>query len=1102
MLSIGKLVVGQQRYYEQQVAQGRDDYYSGRGEAPGEWVGAGARALGLEGRVSSEQFNALIVGADPRNSSRRLRDGPEPTVAALDLTFSAPKSVSVLFAIAGEGVARELVDAHEAAVRAAVGWLEDAAVAVRRGAQGRVRLPGEGLIAAAYRHRMSRALDPQLHTHVVAANLTRGPDGRFTALFGTPLYQAAKTGGYLYQAHLRAEVSGRLGLEWGAVRKGAAELRDVPKGALEEFSRRRQDMQRAAAEGGFSLGTKRSAEAAAVDTRERKQYGIETHTWREEIQARAAEHGLGRDEIAQLLARGRDRLDRTDRGSDPGSASVLSAGADERALDRLAARLAGEHGLTERSNTFDQRAVLQEFAQAAAQGAPVAEVRGRVDWFVARDEILRTRDGEMTTADLVDCERRLIDSALERIDAGCAVVPEGEIVRALAAADRRLTDEQAEVVRVAASSGHSVQVVEALAGTGKTYTAGVLRSLYEAAGYRVVGLAPTGRAARELTEDAGIPAWTIDRALIDIEQLGGSLPAGCVVVLDEAGMAPTRPTARLLEHAARVGAKVIAIGDSGQLPSVLAGGWLRAVGERVGALRLTEVIRQRDPGERRALAALHDGVPARYIDWADAAGRIDVVAADRVIESAVQEWIVAATERGPGQVVMIARDNETRARLNDAARGHRADGGELGEEHVFGGTPVAVGDRVICRDNDARVQVDNGTRGTVRHVTRAAVVLETDAGAVRELPAGYVANHVEHAYCLTGHGMQGGTVEQAFVVASPEDLTRGWSYSALSRARGTTRLLVADLDRRDAERAEVAPRQARPTWRRSDTLASVTRRMLVRDDEDLAVDQIPAAGREDDPALASHRAASGTLPQEAAADRAQANEPTASLGRLIDLREQISRHRLVLSALPTRSLAQFDELDAKERELTIEHAEHAERLAALDPPTRRLGRVRDAHADERSFLITALEMDERALSEVRAERTRLQRELGDPVQVRSEREGIEAAIDQLQQDYDQGGDMLADRLLDRRPRWLIDALGDRPEHARESETWDRAARSLAAFRLDHGISDSRTALGSEPSLGDMHRHAWDQANALLGRAQRQLGHQPPAREHGLDLGIG
>jgi conjugative relaxase-like TrwC/TraI family protein len=1102
VLSIGKLVVGQQRYYEQQVAQGGDDYYSGRGEAPGEWAGAGARALGLKGQVSAEQFNALIVGADPRDSSRRLRDGPEPKVAALDLTFSAPKSVSVVFAIAGEGVARELVEAHEAAVRAAVGWLEETAVAVRRGAQGRVRLPGEGLIAAAYRHRMSRALDPQLHTHVVAANLTRGPDGRFTALFGTPMYQAAKTGGYLYQAHLRAEVSERLGLEWGPVRKGAAELKGVPKEALEEFSRRRQEMQRAAAEGGFSLGTKRSAEAAAIDTRERKQYGIETHTWREEIQARAAEHGLGREELAQLLARGRDRFDQISRGSRPGSKSVLGAGGDERDLDRLAARLAGEHGLTERSNTFDQRAVLQEFAQAAAQGARVPEVRGRSDWFVDRQDVLRTRSGEMTTQDLVGCERQLIDSALGRIDAGCAVVPEGDVARALAAADRRLTDEQAEIVRVTASTGHGVQVVEALAGTGKTYTAGVLRSLYEAAGYSVLGLAPTGRAARELADDAGIPASTIDRALVDIEQLGASLPERCVIVLDEAGMAPTRPTTRLLEHAALVGAKVIAIGDSGQLPSVLAGGWLRAVGERVGALRLTEVIRQRDPAERRALAALHDGVPGGYVDWAKAEGRIEVVAADHVIESAVKEWIPTATEHGPGQVVMIARDNETRARLNDAVRAHRAAAGELGEERNFGGTPVAVGDRVICRDNDARMQVDNGTRGTVRNVTPAGVVLETDAGAIRELPAGYVADHLEHAYCLTGHGMQGGTVERAFVVASPQDLTAGWSYSALSRARAATRLLISDQDCREPERDLLAPRQARLSSDVVDVLTRAARRMLVRDDEDLAVDQIPAAGREDDGALMPRSATSGTLPQEHAADRTQANEPTARLSRLLELREQVSHYRVVLGALPTRLLVRFDELDATERELTGRHDEHAERLAALEPLTRRLGGRRDPHAGERSFLVAALEIDQRALSEIRAERTRLRRELGSPDKVRSEREGIEGAISQLQQEYEQVRDELVDGLLDGRPRWLTEALGDRPKSNRESEMWDRAARSVAAFRIDHDIRDSRRALGPEPSLAEPHHPQWDRANALLERAQRQLGHQPGAREHGLDLGIG
>src|SRR5487761_2599641 len=92
MLSLGKIALGQHRYYEQQVASGGDDYYSGRGEAPGEWVGTGAEELGLAGRVSAEQFSALIAGCDPRDRSERLRaSAQDPKVAAFDLTFSAPK---------------------------------------------------------------------------------------------------------------------------------------------------------------------------------------------------------------------------------------------------------------------------------------------------------------------------------------------------------------------------------------------------------------------------------------------------------------------------------------------------------------------------------------------------------------------------------------------------------------------------------------------------------------------------------------------------------------------------------------------------------------------------------------------------------------------------------------------------------------------------------------------------------------------------------------------------------------------------------------------------------------------------------------------------
>ena len=155
MLSIGKLAAGQAGYYERQVARGRDDYYSGRGEAPGEWAGRGAAALGLAGQVQAATFNALMAGVDPSDPDleRRLRDSRgEPKVVGFDLTFSAPKSVSVLFAAADEGTAGQLIAAHEAAVRAALEYVEDEAVKVRRGKGGLEVEAGEGVVAAAYRH--------------------------------------------------------------------------------------------------------------------------------------------------------------------------------------------------------------------------------------------------------------------------------------------------------------------------------------------------------------------------------------------------------------------------------------------------------------------------------------------------------------------------------------------------------------------------------------------------------------------------------------------------------------------------------------------------------------------------------------------------------------------------------------------------------------------------------------------------------------------------------------------------------------------------------------------------------------------------------------
>lgn len=194
MLNIGKLTAGQQTYYLS-IVRGVEDYYTGRGEAPGRWLGGGAGLLGLDGMVDEADLTAVLEGRAPGSAERLTR----AKLPGLDFTFRAPKSVSLLYGLGEAGtVTGEVVAAHEAAVDAAVGYLERQ-VCLSRCRTGGVQhqVPGEGFVAAGFRHQTSRAGDPTLHTHVLIANMTRMPDGRWGALHSPPMFHHAKTAGFL-----------------------------------------------------------------------------------------------------------------------------------------------------------------------------------------------------------------------------------------------------------------------------------------------------------------------------------------------------------------------------------------------------------------------------------------------------------------------------------------------------------------------------------------------------------------------------------------------------------------------------------------------------------------------------------------------------------------------------------------------------------------------------------------------------------------------------------------------------------------------------------------------------------------------------------------
>jgi len=800
MLTIGKLGVsrGQLEYYDAQVAAGAEDYYAGRGESPGRWRGAGALALGLAAgeRVERNGFMAVMRGRSPVDGAVLREMGKRSTVAALDLTFSAPKSVSVLFAVVDEEISGALLAAHEQAVDAALGYLEREACFTRRGRDGTERLRGEGFIATSYRHRMSRAGDPQLHTHVVVGNLTRA-DGRYTALDARALYEHKFAGGAVYRAVLRAEVCRRLGwVSWRLVGRGLFEIDGVSEDVLSHFSKRRVEiLERAIALVGAGVGelSRERMQGIALQTRKAKQYGIDGGTWRDEVRARAAEHGLGERELRTLRA---------------GVARIPAAPPAGEVADRLS----GPLGLTELHNTFARRHALAEIAGEFHHGASVEELDRVTSDYLADPTVqhLRSEEDEQryTTAGLLACEREILDGAERRRAEGAAVLSAGQIESVLCSWEPALNDDQTAAVRAVASSGQGIEAVAAVAGSGKTTMIGALAACYAQDGWTVLGAAPTGRAARQLREAAGVPAETMHTMLLRLARTGG-FQARTVLVLDEAGMAPTRLAARLFSEAERAGAKVVAVGDPGQLGSVQAGGWLTALTARSDqGPSLREAIRQHDFAEREALRALRDGDADTYLEHM----RQRVTAHEQehaAIRALVAEWTDGRARHGAAGAAMIARDNYTRELANRAARAQLHATGELpAVEVLIGGRAYARGDRVIARRNDRHHDLDNGTLATVVEVNRAtgAMIIQTDASEPRALSPSYVADHLEHAYALTAHGAQGGTFQWAGVIGRPEEFTREWAYTALSRARGHTSIhLIAAPPERERERDEYAP---------------------------------------------------------------------------------------------------------------------------------------------------------------------------------------------------------------------------------------------------------------------------------------------------------
>ncbi|MEH6720180.1 MAG: MobF family relaxase [Aurantimonas endophytica] len=821
----------------------RDEYYLADGG--GVWWSTGSSVVTHAAPIDKESFRDLCAGVHPRSGKGIVRGSGERHRAGWDVTFSAPKSVSLLWA-AGSDVQRAAIEELQGkAVEAALSFVErQALLEVRLGAGGTIREAPTDIIVGRFAHTTSRAGDPNIHTHCVLMNVAGSADGVWRTLEPDAMFKWTKTIGAAY----RAELSRMLAEQGFALRpagRDQIEIVGVGEDLIETFSKRSREIEaivgdRETASGArkqlAALSTRQSKEMLPTDAELEARWHEEFGQAREQLWEQALEAARGRD-----LARQRTPTDH--RGDRNGRDGVDPARGDGPQLDPIpvegtgpAAR--GASSLLSHQSVIDRREVLrQSLIEASREGIGIAAVEAELEALQADGSLLMLQDGRSaawTTEHLMEREAAMLKA--------CNRADEREFFLADALQDAleqtsHLSEEQRAAV-FGAASRHGVSLIEAGAGTGKTTLASAIKGAADRSGLKVVGLAPTWLAADELSRSIGVPAqavakWRYDRQAQGTAALRGmqelpALDSRTVVLLDEAGMLGTLDMAAVLTAAASAGAKVIAFGDRRQLEAVSQGNPLALIAEELRHVEtLTVIRRQHHAWQRSASIAMSEGRFDEAFNAYHDHGAIQF-AKDQVtaLTETIRHW-TELREAHQDDVVIVTRSNRDAGLLNHLARQTLRQAGTLAASdiHVRAidrrnnavALALATGDRIRFGANLKALGIRNGTRGTV-----VAIDSEGDAGdpivhveledgrtvaerwsdyappqrgtSVRPLP------RITHAYAGTVYSVQGRTAAAAvFHVGSRTDARE--TYVAMTRHRADVRVVV-DCDRllREASR--------------------------------------------------------------------------------------------------------------------------------------------------------------------------------------------------------------------------------------------------------------------------------------------------------------
>ncbi len=759
----------------------------------------GPEPLGLDGMVEADDLRALIEGNDPASGLPLLVGLRQRTVKAFDLTFSAPKSVSLLWALGSEPVADVVMGAHREAVAAALGFLEERAALARVQVDGlRRHVPTAGWAVAGFVHRTSRAGDPQVHTHCLVPNVVRREDGRCVAIAARPMFVWARAAGSVYQAELQRLLSLRLGVEWQPDRSNTREIAGFDRETLRTFSKRTVEIEAELEANGRQLRVPAFCGCAPTTK----------PPWR----PARPKSTLPPRRCCSLGGRPKPPRSALPSGH---SWSSRCAGVTPNSVPSSSARSPGV------SSTRTPGCVLMTPGSPNTTSSNTSPVWPLVGCPPSRSldshsssssrilsfALLRRRPrGGNQHAGRPSAHRRLEDDALRVLDR-LAARPGASIATATIAARLRaagfLGADQCQAVSTLCGPGGSVRAVLAPAGYGKTAMAHVAADCATADGRPVLAVATTAKAVAEL-RSAGLSARTIAQFRIDLTS--GALPTGTVVILDEISQTSTRDGHTVLAAVDTCpGAQLWVLGDPRQAPAVKAGGIAAEIDTRattgsIPAAQLTVNRRQVDPDDCRALNLLRGGDPVasqrlrREHGWEHTGQNPEDTL--REMADAVTADIV---RYGPETSVALALSHAQAEDLADRIRRRLTSAGQLTGPTITGpgwttDRRYQAGDRVLLhtRHGDRHSPLVNGTVGTITAVDAQGLLFRPDQGMPVPLPAAFVqgvradgAPNLSHAWARTVDGSQGGTWDHIHLLGTAAlDAYRG--YTAQSRSRQPT----------------------------------------------------------------------------------------------------------------------------------------------------------------------------------------------------------------------------------------------------------------------------------------------------------------------------